>query len=105
MYLSIANLAYNRNNQANFFFFDFFYKDVICAFYAFIDRTAVEWTGNESRDKGNDMQQRATGWNRTCGNCSDGTASVHEALALLNELPGRTIRLVFFKFILNFCIF
>ncbi len=35
------------------------------------------------------MQQRATGWNRTSGCCSEDTASVHGAPALPTELLGR----------------
>ncbi len=59
----------------------FILKTYFWGFCAFIlDRTAEELDINVG-ERGNDMQQRAAGWNRTCGHCSEDTASVHGAPA------------------------
>ncbi len=34
------------------------------------------------RERENDMRQRATDWNQTCGRCSEDTASGHVALVV-----------------------
>ncbi len=52
------------------------------------DRTAAELDRKWWRERGNDMQERATGWNQTHGCCSEHTASVHEAPTLTTEQPG-----------------
>ncbi len=46
---------------------------------------------NQERQRGNDMQQRATGWNQTCGRCSEDKASVYGAPALQTDRPGAPV--------------
>ncbi len=45
----------------------------------------------QGRDRGNDMQQRVTMWNRTRGHCSEDTASVYGVPALPTEPPGAPV--------------
>ncbi len=57
---SISSLRYSmtRGDVQIFFFFLKIFWGAFCAFIQ--DRTAEEWTGSRA-ERGNDMQQRATG--------------------------------------------
>ncbi len=48
----------------------------------------------QEREKRNDMQQEATGWNQTCGHVRD-RASVYSVPALLAELSGALVKVLF----------
>ncbi len=48
----------------------------------------------QGRERGDDMQQRATRWNRTCGHCSEDKASVHGAPAPLLILNAELLLIV-----------
>ncbi len=59
------------------------------AFVPLFDRTAEE-LDRGGRERGNDMQQRVAGWNRTRGHYGKDTASVYGTPTLLTELPGQS---------------
>ncbi len=67
-------------------------------FCSFSERTDEGLDRKWGRERGNDMQQRTTWWNRTGGHCSKDAASVHGALALSTELTEPQIFLVLNKF-------
>ncbi len=63
-------------------YFFLFFKHILLGFCAFIlDGTAKELDRKWGSERGNNMQQRATGWNYTCGHCSQDTVFVHGAPA------------------------
>lgn len=55
-----------------------------------IDRKVV--SVKRGKEGGDDMQQRAIGWNQTCGLCGKHTAFVHGAPVLPGELMGAPVR-------------
>ncbi len=72
-----------------FFFSPSSLKVFFGALCAFINRTAEGLNRKWGWERGNDMQQRATGWNQSRGSCNEDKTSVHGAPALPTEPLGR----------------
>ncbi len=73
----------------------FIFLFIYLAFVPILARHLKDRIGNGRRERGNDIQQKASLWNRTQSWCSEDTASAHGAPALATELPSHPKQIYF----------